>query len=116
MLSIPTTIATNASAASSSREMGSVTPLCLEEHHDGTGAAVEAARLHERALVLVALGRHGGARRSIGLYAIGGLDGRDIAHRLAEALVLFLHPRLSRYLSASSAAMQPVPALVTAWR
>src|SRR5258706_12333849 len=54
MLSIPTTIATNASAASSSREMGSVTPLCLEEHHDGTGAAVETARLDEREHVVAA--------------------------------------------------------------
>ena len=36
--------------------------------------------------------------------------------RLAPSAVLAPHPSVSRYLSASSAAMQPVPALVTACR
>src|SRR6185503_15696334 len=98
----------------------------------------EAGKLVEHGLlVFVALGREG---RGLGPWvfdSIGGRDGRDIPHgfaklgvsRLAPRLsrlaprasclaprARLLHPRLSRYLSASSAAMHPVPALVTACR
>ena len=84
----------------------------------------EARELGEdRLLVLVALGGNRRRRNAEGLDALAGRAGHAL-HRAPEepgrlrasCRSRFFHPRLSRYLSASSAAMQPVPALVTAWR
>src|SRR5258706_15975970 len=78
-----------------------------------------ARQLHQRrALVLEALGGNRRGRAAIRFDAIGRGEWPGVFHGVAKdvALVALLHVRLSRYLSASSAAMQPVPALVTAWR
>ncbi len=75
-------------------------------------------------LVLAPLGGNRRRGNAVRLDAIGRRDRRHVAHRLAKHVISRLmprasrlcHPRFSRYLSASSAAMHPVPALVTAWR
>src|SRR5258708_26920857 len=74
--------------------------------------------VQHRALILETLGGNRRGRAAIGLDAVGRGDGPSVFHGIAKdaVLVALLHARLSRYLSASSAAMQPVPALVTAWR
>ena len=73
-----------------------------------------------RRLVLPALDRFRRRRRRFVVNLIGD-DRLCSGNRLAKQCALLLgrrapalHPRLSRYFSASSAAMQPVPALVTA--
>src|SRR6185436_17503350 len=66
-------------------------------------------------LVAPALLRHRRRRGRLHRYAFRALEWLDVGNGLAE-FILHAQPIPSRNFSASSAAMQPVPALVTAWR
>ena len=50
------------------------------------------------------------------VHAVASVPGSRSCHSSPAPEGLQVSPRLSRYFCASSAAMQPVPALVTAWR